>query len=83
MAQHIRELAGLAEDLGLAFNTMHLTMPSNSSSRGIWCPLLAAIGNYIHVVHIQTCRHTQGNGNLLGSVGMNKIWLRHHDYITF
>lgn len=34
MAQHFRALAALAEDLGLVFNTVRLTMPSISSCRG-------------------------------------------------
>lgn len=34
MAQHLKSLAALGEDLGLVFNTVRLTVPSISSCRG-------------------------------------------------
>lgn len=59
MASEVKGTA-LAEDQGSGPENHIELLPSacNSSSRGIWCHLLASIDTCIHVAHIHTLRNT-------------------------
>ena len=35
-----------------------VTITHELQFQGIWCPLLASVGSYIHMVYIRTIRHT-------------------------
>ena len=35
-----------------------VTVTCKLQLQGIWCPLLASVGSYIHMVYIHTIRHT-------------------------
>lgn len=61
-AQHSRALATLLEDQGLGPNTYagQLRTACNSSCRGSCC-LLASAVTFLHVIHINSHRHTHAS----------------------
>lgn len=60
MAQWLRTLPALAKDQGWVLNShfQHLKSACNSSSRGIWRPLLASMGKCIAAAYTHTDMHT-------------------------